>query len=140
MSELSKNYKKIMSELEKNISDPQELEYVKKQVNKLSISFLEQMDKLIQDNEEKIESIILNQNDLNKKILKMEKQLEEIESDIYMDESTEVNVSCPYCNYQFTVDVDESDSEIICPECNNIIELDWNDGCSGNCSDCDNKK
>ena len=82
MSELSKNYKKIMSELEKNISDPQELEYVKKQVNKLSISFLEQMDKLIQDNEEKIESIILNQNDLNKKILKMEKQLEEIESDI----------------------------------------------------------
>lgn len=140
MSELSKNYKKIMSELEKNISDPQELEYVKKQVNKLSISFLEQMDKLIQDNEEKIESIILNQNDLNKKILKMEKQLEEIESDIYMDESTEVNVSCPYCNYQFTVDVDESDSEIICPECNNIIELDWNDGCSGNCNDCDNKK
>ena len=66
---------------------------IKKQVNKLSISFLEQMDKLIQDNEEKIDSIILNQNDLNKKILKMEKQLEEIESDIYMDESTEVNVS-----------------------------------------------
>lgn len=36
--------------------------------------------------------------------------------------------------------LDDEKNEIKCPECNNIIELDWNDEeedcCSGHCSSC----
>ena len=48
-----------------------------------------------------------------------------------------------YCNYEFIADVDENKTEIECPECKNMIELDWSgdteddmDSCSGNCSGC----
>ena len=43
-----------------------------------------------------------------------------------------------YCNYQFIADVDsEINEEIECPECHNVIELDWNeDECTQGCSHC----
>ena len=34
-------------------------------------------------------------------------------------------ITCPYCNYEFFVDIDENKTEIECPECKNTIELDW---------------
>jgi hypothetical protein len=52
---------------------------------------------------------------------------------------------CPYCNCEFNAEIGQSKTEIKCPECNNIIELDWNGnpddnndeiGCSGNCHRC----
>ncbi len=39
---------------------------------------------------------------------------------------------------QFVTDIDsEINEEVECPECHNVIELDWNEGeCSHECSDC----
>ena len=53
-------------------------------------------------------------------------------------------IVCPYCNYEFFIDIDENKTEITCPECQNVIELDWtgdteeNDShnCSGSCGGC----
>ena len=54
-------------------------------------------------------------------------------------------IVCPYCNYEFVIDVDENKTEIECPECNNLIELDWSGdvddepsagGCLGDCHGC----
>ena len=38
----------------------------------------------------------------------------------------------------FPLEYDEENTEIECPECHNIIELDWNEEeCGGCCSGCD---
>ena len=65
------------------------------------------------------------------------------EKDIYDEDGFDFEIVCPYCNYEFIIDLDENKSEIECPECKNMIELDWtgniNDeksGCQGSCHGC----
>ena len=47
-----------------------------------------------------------------------------------------------FCCFTFSYgeETDEEKNEIKCPQCNNIIELDWNSdeesSCDGNCSHC----
>ena len=84
--------------------------------------------------------------ELESKLEKVETIGEDIERDIYLDEEIEEQgdtISCPYCDYEVPIYYDENITEVQCPECNNIIELDWNGnlededhGCGGNCSSC----
>ena len=67
----------------------------------------------------------------------------DIEDDIYEEEGFDFEIVCPYCEHEFVIDTSEDKTEIKCPECKNIIELDWSgnlddedDGCSGNCCGC----
>ena len=96
--------------------------------------------------EKKLDLILQNQQDLESKINKMQKTINRIESDIYLDEGFDFEIVCPYCNNEFIVDMDEDRKEVTCPECENVIELDWTgdlddgfacgpDGCSG-CHGC----
>jgi len=55
---------------------------------------------------------------------RVEKELKEIQEDIYGDE-TDFAILCPYCNYEFVMEGLELKEEIECPECENVIELDW---------------
>ena len=49
-----------------------------------------------------------------------------IEKDIYEDdENYEFEIVCPYCEHEFIIDANEDQNAIECPECKNIIELDW---------------
>ena len=79
---------------------------------------------------------------LEERLNVLQNKLNKLEKDIYEDENEfEFEVVCPYCNHQFVTDVDlELNSEIKCPECKNIIELDWNEDeeeqCMGNCHGC----
>ena len=76
------------------------------------------------------------------KISKMSETLNLIKKDIYEDEDYDFEIVCPYCNHEFVASVeDELKEEIECPECHNIIELDWDDDeeddcCSGHCHSC----
>ncbi|MCI8519751.1 MAG: hypothetical protein HFJ51_06980 [Clostridia bacterium] len=50
-------------------------------------------------------------------------------------------IVCPYCNAEFISDIsDDPSEELRCPECGNLIEVDWHeceDGCDHNCGgDC----
>ena len=66
--------------------------------------------------------------------------------DVVLEEVDDFEIVCPYCNYEFVIDVDENKTEVECPECQNVIELDWTgdiDGedndlgeCMGNCHGC----
>ena len=82
------------------------------------------------------------QSAIEHKISNIETIVDNIEGDIYeddeQDEDYEFEVVCPYCNYEFSVDMDNIEKdEIECPECHNVIELDWNEEhCSGSCSHC----
>ena len=64
--------------------------------------------------------------------------------DVYVDENFDFEIVCPYCNYEFVSDFSQNLKEQVeCPECHNIIELDWNNheehDCSGHCSCCESE-
>ena len=85
-----------------------------------------------------------NQKVMTNKIEKMQKVIDHIESDIYSDEGFDFEIVCPYCEHEFVIDANEDKNEVECPECKNVIELDWtgdlyddeDDGCSGHCCGC----
>ena len=142
MADLSSKYKKIINNLEKNIKDKQELEYIKEQVYAITSLFLDELDKIIEISENKMQDLLANQTELQEKINKVESSVNEIEKDIYMEdeEEFEFQITCPYCNHDFVTELTNSTQKIECPECKNMIELDWNDEDSpcenGNCSGC----
>lgn len=141
MSEIGIEYKKIMEEIEKTISNEEERKFVKSKLAELSISFIDIIDRITKATDIKIKEIEKNQNNIESKISNIESIVNNIENDIYEDdeqEDYEFEVVCPYCNYEFSVDMDSAQKdEIECPECHNVIELDWNEEhCSGSCSHC----
>lgn len=148
MSELNDEYNKIIEDIEKKITNPQDQKYIKEKISDMSMIFVKLMDKLTDSMEEKLEEIQDSQMILEKRLSKIEQSVGEIENDIYDEEDFELQIVCPYCNYEFTIDIG-SGKEIKCPECENIIELDWDEeyeglgdneldfsGCSGSCSSC----
>lgn len=85
-----------------------------------------------------------NQKLMTNKLEKMQQVIDHIESDIYSDEGFDFEIVCPYCEHEFVIDANEDKNEVECPECKNVIELDWtgdlyddeDDGCSGHCCGC----
>ena len=152
MSVLSDNYKRIMSEVEQKITDPEELEFVKLKMGELSMIFLEVIDKLSNETDKKIKRLEEKQQSIENKMQEVESYVNDFENDI-LEEMEEIvidenyddgfEITCPYCNNDFYADISGKD-EIACPVCNNIIELDWNDeeeqtgcGCqNGGCNSC----
>lgn len=144
MSEFKKEFKNFMDDLEKNIKNKEDLEYVKGRASEFLNIMLEQMESILNFKEEKISQIEMVQKELDQKMNKMQQVIDNIEQDIYSEEGFDFEIVCPYCNYEFVIDINNESSEIECPECQNIIELDWSggeleedsDGCSGHCSHC----
>ena len=139
MSELNSKYKQILSDIEEKITNKEEQEFVKEKISDLSILFIDIIDKLTSLTNDRLERLEDNQIEFNKRLLKVQKVLDNIENDIYSDDSYEFEIVCPYCNHEFTTDIDtEIEEEIECPECHNMIELDWNeeDECEHECNHC----
>ena len=102
------------------------------------------------DLENKIEQLLKevrelkeNQKEMTEKMSKMQQVIDHIGDDIYEEEGFDFEIVCPYCEHEFVIDTSEDKTEIECPECKNIIELDWSgnlddedDGCSGHCCGC----
>lgn len=145
MSDLKKKYNEILKNLEENIENPKDLLYAKEQVIKLANIFLDEMEKMSEMADKKMTELTKKQDMIESKMKELEKTLNGIEKDIYdMDEGYDLEVVCPYCDYEFVLDEDTQKSEIECPECGNTIEIDWEgdsfeEGCSGHCSSCDSQ-
>ena len=78
---------------------------------------------------------------LEEKLDTIQKEVKNISVDIYGEDEDDgeysLTIACPYCNSEFTIDVDEIDDEVTCPECKQIIELDWGHECDeDDCSGC----
>lgn len=140
MSELSKKYQEIISEIEDRITDKDDLIFIKDEMSKVSIIFIDLIERMSGIVEEKICNI-------ESKLDNIEDSLNSIKEDIYEDDE-ETEVVCPYCNNEFYAKIgNEIESEVECPECHNIIELDMNSddiendlygihNCQGYCSGC----
>ena len=143
MSNLKNEYKSFLDDIEKNIKNPEDLRYIKERFAKFIDAVIEKIDAILDSKNEQLEHLLKMQNSLETRMDKMQSILDNIEKDIYSDEGFDFEIICPYCNAQFVVDIDENKTEVECPECKNMIELDWtgdadDDGnsCSGHCSGC----
>lgn len=143
MSDLKKKYNEVLQNLKDNIANPRDLKYAQEQVKKLANAFLDEMERMEKLTDSKFVELDKKQLDLERKIASLEKTLNGIEKDIYDidDNYYDLEVVCPYCNYEFVLEEDTERSEVECPECGNIIEIDWEgdsleEGCSGHCSSC----
>ena len=144
MGKLKNEYKSFLDDIEKKIKDKEDLEYVKGRFASFLDVVLDQMDYIMDYKKEEITKLQNTQQELSTQISQMQQVIDNIEKDIYTEDGFDFEIICPYCNYQFIIDVDENKTEVECPECQNIIELDWTGdvdgdekGCSGNCHGCD---
>lgn len=143
MKNIKNEYKGFLDDIEKNIKDKDDLEYIKQRFSAFMDVVLNQMDSIMNYKDEKINELEKMQNELDARMAKMQQVIDHIEKDIYDEDGFDFEIVCPYCNYEFVIDLDENKSEIECPECKNMIELDWTgniddeqSGCGGSCHGC----
>ena len=151
--QIKEEYKMFIKDVEKNLKNKEDLEYIKKRIPKLMDMVLHELDNIefkLNEKEGKIQKMMEKQDALEVKVNKIQRVLDNIENDIYLDEGFDFEIVCPYCNNEFFVDIDETNTEVKCPECNNMIELDWSGDteevqwniednfkdCNGGCSSC----
>lgn len=141
MEELQKKVKQILSDLESNLKDKEDIEYAKNKVFELYSSFADEIEKIEETCVKKVDSMAARYSVLETRMAEIESVLNKIEKDIYIgEEEYDLDIVCPYCEAEFTIDSsDEKKESIICPECNHEIELDWNEEheCGHDCHHCD---
>lgn len=139
MAELNNHYQKIMKELKDNLNTEEDKDFALSKFQELSMMFMDIIDKLTNISEERIKEIKEEQTEMQDRFQNLQKRLDEIESDIYEDDDEfEFEIVCPYCNHEFVTEIsDDSNVDIECPECHNVIELNWNEeNCAHNCNTC----
>lgn len=131
-----------VNKINENLTDEKQKEVVNLEIKKLINIFYNEIDDLKQSYDEKLDEILMHETFVDKRLIRIENSLNDIEKDIYDDD--EMEIVCPYCNYEFSVDISEtSEKEVRCPECNNSIELYFDtedecgfDGCNHDCGSC----
>ena len=134
IEEIGKEFKRFIKDLEDNIQTKEDLKYVIKRSEGLFEVILKEISEHTEKEEKRLKKILKRQKkqedrleEIEGKMEYLNENIESIFKDIYEDDYGEFKIKCPYCNIEFNADIDENESEICCPECNNIIELDWND-------------
>lgn len=141
MSESGKKYKRVINNDEKVIENKENSEYINENLEDILLDFSEKLNNIAGI----VEKITMKQKEMEERVEKLQKHLDSIEGDIYMDNEFDLEVICPYCDYNFMLDSEELSDEIKCPECDNLIEIDWDgeclsddceDGCGDSCGGC----
>ena len=143
MAKLKKEFKSFLEDIENNLKNQEDLQYVKTRFEKFVNSIMDEIDMVVADQEDRMNELEENQKQMESKMSKMQEILDNIEKDIYSEDGFDFEIICPYCDNQFIIDMDEDKTEVECPECNNIIELDWSGepeddtaNCSSGCAGC----
>ena len=142
MIKLKDEYDKFLQDIEKEIKDKKQLEYIKVRFAMFVDKVIDQIDMILDYKEERMIELEEKQKEIENKVTNMQQIIDNIEKDIYSEEGFDFEIICPYCDNQFVIDVDEDKTEVECPVCNNIIELDWSgdieedSDCNGSCSGC----
>ena len=145
MNDLKNEYKSFLDDIEKNIKNKEDLEYIKVRFASFLDVVLDKLEYIADYKTSELKRLEEQQDKIEAKMSKMQNVIDNIEKDIYTDEGYDFEIVCPYCNSEFMIDMDENKKEIECPDCRNIIELDWsgdvddrpeNNDCQGNCHGC----
>jgi len=124
INDLKKEMMSFVKALEDNIKDDKELQCMKEKTAHLFEKFADELEKVFKYKEDEIKLIEQRQQQADDKLEEMDLMIKTISKDLY-EEYEDFEIVCPYCNFDFDLEVDETISEIICPECQNVIELDW---------------
>ena len=113
-----------MKNLEENIDSKRDLEYAKKQISDLTILYIDELTKVIENLEKKVKKFENKVIDIQNDVKRLEDEFyNEFEED---DKMLDLEpITCPYCEFKFLIEYDLDNSEIKCPECDNLIQLDW---------------
>ena len=142
MARIKEEYKSFLNDMEKNLKNKEDLEYVKIRFSMFVDKVIDEMDMLIDYKTQTMKDLEEKQKEIDEKMNKMQQIIDNIEKDIYSEDGFDFEIICPYCDNQFVIDVDENKTEVECPVCNNIIELDWSGDleddmdCEQDCSGC----
>ena len=139
MSQLQDKINAIISEIEEKIKNEEELNFIKQKIADISIIYIDELDKIMEISQKRINQVYENQKTIENKIAELEKGMNTIEKELFVEDEYDFEIVCPYCNYEFLTDLNSDKKEIECPECHNTIELDWNqeeNDCSGHCGGC----
>ena len=126
MSDLKEKVKKIMIDLENNIKDEKELEYVKTQIYNIYNAFMDEFDGLEEKYSGKMDTVYAKCQFLEDKVKELEGVVTRIQADIYVEDEDDssIEIECPYCNAEvpegmkFCPDCGKSISKVkICPNC-----------------------
>lgn len=136
MENIGEEFRKILNDLEENLKDNPDLDYIKSEFNNLAMVFFTEIDSLKKLYEQRIETMLDRQSYFDEKISNLEeltkiieKEMPSEEDDIMLiedidDDSEECEIQCPYCGEVFILLTDEIEKEVNCPFCSNTIELD----------------
>lgn len=139
MSVLQDKFNAIIAKIEERITAPEELEFVKQQIVDLSMIYMDEINKIMDLSERRVNQVYENQKILEKKMAEIERGMSTIEKELFVEDEYDFEIVCPYCNHEFLTDINSGKKEVECPECHNVIELDWNEEeheCSGHCGSC----
>lgn len=120
---LNKKFKEVIKNLEQNLTNKEDLTYSKSQITELAMVFLDELDRIESSYQKKI-------NQCESRLDLLESSMNKIENDFdFLGEDYEEadleHIKCPYCNTNFFIEFDDTKKEVKCPDCKNIIELDW---------------
>ncbi len=140
MSKLQEKFNSIIAKIEERIQDQEELKFIKEQIAEISMLYIDELNKVIDVSEKRVNQVYENQKILEKKMNEIENNMGHIQKELFVEEDYDFEIVCPYCNHEFVTDMGVELKEVECPECHNIIELDWNheEDChgGGHCSGC----
>ena len=120
---LNKKFKEVIKNLEQNLTNKDDLTYSKSQITELTMVFLDELDRIEASYQRKINQCESRMDNLENAINRIENDFDSID-EVYEDTDLE-HINCPYCNTNFFIEFDDTKKEIKCPDCKNIIELDW---------------
>lgn len=141
MSNLQAEFNKIMAKIEERFTNEDELNFIKQQMIDVSMLYINELNKVMDISERRVNQVVENQRILEKKQMEIEAALSNMEKELFVgEEDYDFEIVCPYCNHEFVSDIGSDIKEVECPECHNIIELDWNadseSECGGHCCSC----
>lgn len=140
MSKLQDEFNKIIAKIEERFTNREDLEFVKQQILDVSMLYMAELEKVVDLSERRVNQVVENQKILDKKQTQIEDAINKMEKELFVgEEDYDFEIVCPYCNHEFISEIGSNIKDVKCPECNNTIELDWNDeeeDCGGHCSSC----
>jgi uncharacterized protein YbaR (Trm112 family) len=126
VSDLEKQYQKMIETLEKTIKDEKVLSKAKKQLDDVVSIVVNDCTHILDKYDEKIDMIEAKNKDYENRISMLEEKLKFFEKMLEI-EDYDFFITCPYCGFEFQTDYDEEIEEICCPECGKIFDIDWED-------------
>ena len=126
MSNFGEQYRRIIETLENTIKDEKKLNLAKEQLGTMVQSIVDDCNLMIDKYDEKIAFIEETNSKNEEKLKELERKINDFEKMIELEEY-DIFITCPYCGFEFQTEYDDEIKEIPCPECQEIIEIDWDE-------------